>query len=208
MKPVVVLIGRPNVGKSTLFNALTRSRAAIVADQPGVTRDRQFGDGRVGDRPYLVVDTGGLTSAAQGIAALMSAQTRQAMDEGDAVVFVVDGRAGPSADDFAIAGQLRRLGRPVTLAVNKAEGLDPSVAVAEFHALGLGEPVAISSAHGEGLAVLMQRVLAPLPQVAEAVAPGSASCQGPSPLTRVTRMRVTTPGGGSGIGGKGVPGPT
>ncbi len=171
MKPVVVLIGRPNVGKSTLFNALTRSRAAIVADQPGVTRDRQFGDGRVGDRPYLVVDTGGLTSAAQGIAALMSAQTRQAMDEGDAVVFVVDGRAGPSADDFAIAGQLRRLGRPVTLAVNKTEGLDPSVAVAEFHALGLGEPVAISSAHGEGLAVLMQRVLAPLPQVAEAVAP-------------------------------------
>jgi len=167
MKPVVVLIGRPNVGKSTLFNALTRRRDAIVADQPGVTRDRQYGDGRVGDRPYLVVDTGGLTTEAGGIPALMSAQTRQAMDEGDAIVFVVDGRSGPGAGDRDIAQQLRRLGKRVTLAVNKTEGLDPSAAVAEFFSLGLGDPVAVSAAHGVGLDALMARVLQPLPVVSE-----------------------------------------
>jgi GTP-binding protein len=171
MKPVVVLVGRPNVGKSTLFNALTRSRAAIVADQPGVTRDRQYGDGRVGDRPYLVVDTGGLTDASQGIAALMSAQTHQAIDEADAVVLVVDGRAGPTGDDREIAAQLRRLGKRLTLAVNKTEGQEAASAVAEFHALGLGEPLAVSSAHGSGLEALMARVLAPLPRVSAGEAP-------------------------------------
>jgi len=166
MKPVVVLVGRPNVGKSTLFNVLTRSRAAIVADVPGVTRDRQYGDGRVGDRPYLVVDTGGLvTDAHTGIPALMSAQTRQAIDEADAIVFVVDGRAGPTGDDREIASHLRRLGKPVTLAVNKTEGLEPATAVAEFHALGLGGPQAISAAHDQGIELLMRRVLEPLPQV-------------------------------------------
>jgi len=165
MKPVVVLVGRPNVGKSTLFNVLTRSRAAIVADEPGVTRDRQYGDGRVGDRAYLVVDTGGLATATQsGIAALMTAQTRQAIDEADAIVFVVDGRAGPTADDREIAGQLRKLGKPVTLAVNKVEGLDSATAVAEFHSLGLGDPQAISSAHGQGIEALMRHVLFPLPR--------------------------------------------
>ena len=111
MKPVVVLVGRPNVGKSTLFNALTRRRDAIVADQPGVTRDRQYGEGRVGDRPYLVVDTGGLATQAQGIAALMTAQTRQAMDEADAIVYVVDGRSGPTSDDREIAQLLRTLAK-------------------------------------------------------------------------------------------------
>jgi GTP-binding protein len=171
MKPVVVLVGRPNVGKSTLFNALTRTRAAIVADEPGVTRDRQYGDGRVGDRPYLVVDTGGLAGETQEFSALMSVQTRQAMDEADAIVFVTDGRAGPGAGDHEIAAQLRRLGRPVTVAVNKSEGVEAASAVAEFFALGLGEPQAVSAAHGEGLDLLMQRVLAPLPQVEEAVAP-------------------------------------
>jgi GTP-binding protein len=168
MKPVVVLVGRPNVGKSTLFNALTRSRAAIVADEPGVTRDRQYGDGRVGDRPYLVVDTGGLSSKAQGMAALMSAQTRQAIDEADAIVFVVDGRTGLSADDREIAAQLRKQGKPVTVAVNKCEGLEAAASVSEFHALGLGEPLPVSSAHGHGIERLMAQVLAPLPQVAEA----------------------------------------
>ncbi|HWR87544.1 MAG TPA: ribosome biogenesis GTPase Der, partial [Acidiferrobacterales bacterium] len=167
MKPVVVLVGRPNVGKSTLFNALTRRRDAIVADQPGVTRDRQYGEGRVGDRPYLVVDTGGLATQAQGIAALMTAQSRQAMDEADAIVFVVDGRAGPSGDDREIAQILRRLGKPVTLAVNKTEGQEPDSAATEFFALGLGDPHAISAAHGEGLDALMSCVLAPLPQVSE-----------------------------------------
>jgi len=179
MKPVVVLIGRPNVGKSTLFNALTRRRDAIVADQPGVTRDRQYGDGRIGDRPYLVVDTGGLATQAQGIAALMSAQSRQAMNEADAIVFVVDGRNGPNADDQEIARNLRRLGKSVTLAVNKTEGQEPGSAAAEFFTLGLGEPAAISAAHGEGLDALMSRVLTPLPQVGET-----------SPLDDVPRIAV------------------
>lgn len=171
MKPVVVLVGRPNVGKSTLFNALTRTRAAIVADEPGVTRDRQYGDGRVGDRPYLLVDTGGLAGETQDLSALMSAQTRQAMDEADAIVFITDGRAGPSAGDREIATLLRRLGKPVVTAVNKSEGVDAATAVAEFFSLGLGEPLAISSAHGDGLERLMNRVLAPLPQVVEEAAP-------------------------------------
>ena len=176
MKPVVVLVGRPNVGKSTLFNALTRTRAAIVADEPGVTRDRQYGDGRVGDRAYLVVDTGGLSSKAQGMAALMSAQARQAIDEADAIVFVVDGRAGLSADDREIAVQLRRTGKPVTVAVNKCEGLENAALASDFHALGLGEPLAISSAHGAGLESLMARVLAPLPQVSELSVPSDVPC--------------------------------
>ena len=171
MKPVVVLVGRPNVGKSTLFNALTRRRDAIVADQPGVTRDRQYGEGRVGDRPYLVVDTGGLATQAQGISALMSAQTHQAMNEADAIVFVVDGRSGPTSDDREIAQRLRRLGKAVTVAVNKTEGQELGSAAAEFFALGLDEPVPISAAHAEGLDALMSRVLAPLLQVSEAEAP-------------------------------------
>lgn len=171
MKPVVVLVGRPNVGKSTLFNALTRRRDAIVADQPGVTRDRQYGEGRVGDRPYLVVDTGGLAAQTQGISALMSAQTHQAMNEADAIVFVVDGRSGPTSDDREIAQRLRRLGKPVTLAVNKTEGQEFGSAGSEFFALGLGDPAPISAAHAEGLDALMSRVLVPLPLVSETEAP-------------------------------------
>jgi len=171
MKPVVVLVGRPNVGKSTLFNALTRSRAAIVADEPGVTRDRQYGDGRIGDRPYLVVDTGGLAGETQLLSDLMTAQTRQAIEEADAVVLVTDGRTGPIAGDREIAALLRRLGKPVSVAVNKCEGLDPATAIAEFFAMGLGEPLAVSAAHGEGLPRLMQQVLAPLPRLDEAEMP-------------------------------------
>jgi len=171
MKPVVVLVGRPNVGKSTLFNALTRTRSAIVADEPGVTRDRQYGDGRVGDRPYLVVDTGGLAGEAHDMSVLMSAQTHQAMDEADAVVLVVDGRSGPVAGDQEIAAQLRRLGKPVTVAVNKCEGRDPATAIAEFFMLGLGEPLPLSATHGTGLDSLMRQVLAPLPHVEAGEAP-------------------------------------
>lgn len=171
MKPVVVLVGRPNVGKSTLFNALTRTRAAIVADEPGVTRDRQYGDGRVGDRPYLVVDTGGLSSQAQGMAALMSEQTHQAIEEADAIIFLLDGRAGLNADDRVISERLRRLGKSVTVAVNKTEGFENAAAVSDFHALGLGAPLAISSAHGAGLEALMHRALASLPSVAETEVP-------------------------------------
>ena len=171
MKPVVVLVGRPNVGKSTLFNALTRTRAAIVADEPGVTRDRQYGDGRVGDRPYLVVDTGGLAGESQALSALMTAQTREAMNEADAIVFVTDGRSGPVGGDQEIASLLRRLGKPVTVAVNKSEGIVAASATAEFFALGLGDPLAVSAAHGEGLEQLMRQVLAPLPRVEEVAAP-------------------------------------
>ena len=174
MKPVVVLVGRPNVGKSTLFNRLTRSRAAIVADVPGLTRDRQYGNGVIGDRPYWVVDTGGITEritpdapAPTTLSALTAEQTRVAVNEADAVIFLLDGRAGPVGADREIADALRRLNKPVTVAVNKLEGADAAVALAEFHRLGLGEPQAISGAHGDGVADLMDRVLSPLPRVAE-----------------------------------------
>ena len=170
MKPVVVIVGRPNVGKSTLFNRLTRSRAAIVADEPGVTRDRQYGNGRMGDRPYYVVDTGGIaqarnTHSGDPLRELMEAQVQQALVEADAVVFLADVREGIMPLDREIATDLRRLGKPITLAVNKAEGMNTDVAAVEFHALGLGDPWPISSAHGEGVEELIEHVLAPLPNV-------------------------------------------
>lgn len=165
MKPVVTLVGRPNVGKSTLFNRLTRSRDALVADLPGLTRDRIYGDGKMGDRPYIVVDTGGLTSQAEGIAGHMADQARQAMQEADVILFLVDGRAGLTSGDEDIAAHLRGLGKRVVLTVNKSEGADPDLIAAEFQRLGLGQPQAISSAHGEGIAELMEHVLAGLPDV-------------------------------------------
>ena len=176
MKPVVVLVGRPNVGKSTLFNRLTRSRLAIVADAPGLTRDRQYGDGRLGDRPYFVVDTGGvvasLASAKKNseMTAHVAAQVRAALAEADAVILIVDGREGVHSIDRELTSDLRRQGKPVWVTVNKTEGRDPDTAAAEFYALGLGEPLAISAAHGEGVTELMQRVLATLP-VAEEIEP-------------------------------------
>ena len=153
MLPTLVIVGRPNVGKSTLFNRLTRTRAALVADFPGLTRDRHYGRGRVGDRPFLVVDTGGFEPVAKdGILHEMAKQTRQAIAEADVVIFLVDGRAGLTPQDKTIADLLRRSGRPVVLAVNKAEGLAPERAAAEFYELGLGEPHPISSAHGDNVA--------------------------------------------------------
>jgi GTP-binding protein len=169
MPPTIVLVGRPNVGKSTLFNRLTKTRDALVHDLPGLTRDRHYGHGRVGDRPYLVVDTGGFEPVADsGILFEMARQTLQAVDEADAIVFLVDGRGGLTPQDKLIAERLRRTGRPVWLAVNKTEGMPPDSAVAEFHELGLGEPHAISGAHGEGVRELMDRVLADFPPEAEA----------------------------------------
>ena len=168
MLPTVVLVGRPNVGKSTLFNRLTRSRAAIVADTPGVTRDRHFGRGRMGDRPYLVVDTGGFEpQPSEGLQQSMADQTLQAISEGDAVVLLTDAREGLTIQDERIAQYLRTTGRPVLLCANKAEGLDRALAAAEFHALGLGEPWPISAAHGEGVPALVEALLGVLPRQAE-----------------------------------------
>ncbi len=160
MLPVVALVGRPNVGKSTLFNALTRTRDAIVADVPGVTRDRQYGYGKVGPAPYVVIDTGGIVEQPAGIEAPMRVQTARAVDEADHLVFIVDARAGVTPQDHFIARELRRSGKRVVLAANKAEGLDSDVAVADFHALGFGEPLPLSAAHGQGARELMEAVLA------------------------------------------------
>jgi GTP-binding protein len=160
MLPVVALVGRPNVGKSTLFNALTGTRDALVADIPGLTRDRQYGYGLFEPQRYIVVDTGGLVASPRGIEQLMAQQTRRAMAEADHIVFLVDGRAGLQASDRFIADLLRRSGKPVTVAVNKGEGRDADVAAAEFHELGLGAPIVISAAHRQGLQELLECVLA------------------------------------------------
>ena len=164
MLPTLVLVGRPNVGKSTLFNRLTGTRDALVHDMPGMTRDRHYGRGRLGGKPYLVVDTGGLEPVAkEGIMAEMARQTLQAIDEADAIIFLVDARAGLTPQDQVIADRLRRASCPVLLAVNKAEGMNRAVVTAEFHELALGEPLAVSSAHGDGIADLVAEALAPFP---------------------------------------------
>jgi GTPase len=164
MLPVIALVGRPNVGKSTLFNQLTRSRDALVADFPGLTRDRQYGPGRVGGFAYMVVDTGGLSGEAETLDDLMARQTRQAIDESDVVIFMVDGRAGLTAADEAIARDLRTRGKQVVLVVNKTDGVDADQAMAEFHALGFGTARAIAATHGRGVAGLMDAVRELLPE--------------------------------------------
>jgi len=164
MKPVVALVGRPNVGKSTLFNRLTRRRNAIVVDVPGVTRDRHYGEGLLGGRSCIVIDTGGLQPESDdGIYVEMARQTEQAIVEADAVILVTDARAGLTPGDRAIAEKLRRLKERVWIAANKSEGLDAETAAAEFHELGLGSPVAISAAHGNRVGELMEEVLRPFP---------------------------------------------
>jgi GTP-binding protein len=164
MKPIVVLVGRPNVGKSTLFNRLTRSRDAIVHDMPGLTRDRHYGRGRMGEKPFIVVDTGGFEPVAKdGILSEMARQAQEAISEADVVIFVVDGRAGLAPQDKRIAKLLRERGAPVWLAVNKTEGMQEDIAVSEFHEMGLGTPHAISAAHGEGVRQLIEDALAPFP---------------------------------------------
>ncbi len=171
-KPVVALVGRANVGKSTLFNRLTRSRAALVANFPGLTRDRHYGEGRLGDRPYLVVDTGGFEPIAkEGVVVEMARQTQQAIAEADVIIFLVDARAGLSAQDHDIANLLRRIGRPVLLAANKAEGMRHGTSLMEFHELGLGELHAISASHGDGVGELVAEALSHLPDVSEDKAP-------------------------------------
>jgi GTP-binding protein len=167
VKPVLAVVGRPNVGKSTLFNRLTRSRDAIVHDLPGVTRDRHYGEGRAGERRFIAIDTGGFEPRAdEGILVEMARQAEQAIAEADAVIFVVDARAGLTPGDRDIATRLRRH-KHVWLAVNKAEGMQPDIAVADFHELGIGSPAPISAAHGEGIRELLDAVLAPFPEAQE-----------------------------------------
>ncbi|MEO8003634.1 MAG: ribosome biogenesis GTPase Der [Betaproteobacteria bacterium] len=164
MKPTIVLVGRPNVGKSTLFNRMTRSRHALVADIPGLTRDRHYGHGDSGEKAFLVVDTGGFEPVAkEGIYREMARQTRQAVDEGDAVLLLVDARQGLTPLDRQIALELRKSARKLWLVVNKAEGLGHETAAAEFHELGLGTPLTISASHGEGVHDLVDIVLEEFP---------------------------------------------
>ena len=168
MKPVIALVGRPNVGKSTLFNRLTKSRDAIVADFAGLTRDRHYGDRRLGDREFIVIDTGGFEpDSSTGIVKEMAKQTKQAVAEADAVIFVVDIRLGLSAHDSDIARYLRSVNKRVHLAVNKAEGMSESPLLAEFHELGMGDPHPISSAHGQGIRSLLDAVLEPFEDTSE-----------------------------------------
>jgi GTP-binding protein len=163
MKPVLALVGRPNVGKSTLFNRLTKTRDAIVADFAGLTRDRHYGNGHQGKHEFIVIDTGGFEpDAATGIYKEMAKQTRQAVAEADVVIFVVDAREGISAQDYEIAKYLRRLGKPCVLTANKAEGMKEGAQLVEFFELGLGDVLPVSAAHGQGIRDLVELALAPL----------------------------------------------
>lgn len=164
MKPVVALVGRPNVGKSTLFNCLTRSRDALVADQPGLTRDRKYGEGRVGDYPYLVVDTGGLSGEKEGIDELMAGQVWLAVEEADVVLFMVDARDGLVAGDLEIAKRLRAIDKPVHLVVNKIDGAELSIVISDFYQLGLGNPLGITASQRGGVRDLMEEVLPEPPE--------------------------------------------
>jgi GTP-binding protein len=179
MLPIVAIVGRPNVGKSTLFNVLTRTRDAIIADVAGVTRDRQYGYARLGAVPCVLIDTGGLIDKASGIEALMRAQTEKAVDEADRIIFLADARAGLTTQDRNIATELRRCGKPVTLAINKAEGLDADMVAADFQVLGFGAPHAIASGHGQGCRELIDTVL-------EGLTPGS----GPADDTSAIRVAI------------------
>ena len=161
MLPVIALIGSPNVGKSTLFNRLTKSRDALVADYPGLTRDRQYGYGRIGPTPYLLIDTGGISGGEEGIQELMAQQTIQAIKEADALIVLVDGRSGVSAADKHIVDLNRLYSKKVWIVVNKTEGLDLDMAVAEFHEFGFSEPLAISASHGDRVSALMEEILKP-----------------------------------------------
>src|SRR3954471_2819039 len=163
MKPVMALVGRPNVGKSTLFNRLTKSRDAIVADFAGLTRDRHYGNAKQGRYEFIVIDTGGFEPTAEsGIYSEMAKQTRQAVAEADVVVFVVDARAGLSAQDYDIADYLRKLGKQTLLAANKAEGMQEGAQLSEFYELGLGEVLPVSAAHGQGIRSLVETAFDPL----------------------------------------------
>jgi GTPase len=190
MKPVIALVGRPNVGKSTLFNRLTKTRDAIVADFAGLTRDRHYGNGKQGVHEFIVIDTGGFEpDAAPGIYKEMAKQTRQAVAEADVVIFVVDARAGISAQDHEIAKYLRKLGKPCVLVANKAEGMVAGTQLVEFFELGLGEVIAVSAAHGQGIKPLVEFALSTL-KVADTAEPEAQSDPGVIKLAVAGRPNV------------------
>jgi GTP-binding protein len=164
MLPVIALVGRPNVGKSTLFNYLTKSREALVADFPGLTRDRQYGRVKRGARDCLVVDTGGITDSADGIESFARKQVQIALEEADVIFFLVDAREGISSGDYDIADELRKLGKPIVLVTNKTDGIDAQAAMVDFYSLALGEPVKISATHGRGIFELLALVDELLPE--------------------------------------------
>ena len=166
--PVIALVGRPNVGKSTLFNYLTRTRDALVADYPGLTRDRKYGRVKRGDRPYLLVDTGGITDDVEGIDSVAKRQVQLALEEADAVLFLVDAREGMNSADEAISAMLRKLDKPVILVTNKIDGINADIATVDFYRLGIGEPISIAATHGRGVNELLQNVSAILPEEVEA----------------------------------------
>lgn len=165
MVPVVAIVGRPNVGKSTLFNVLTKTREALVVDLPGVTRDRQYGEGKVGERSFIVIDTGGFSTEENGIEFLAAEQSWRAVEEADVVLFLVDARSGLLPSDSAIAKSLRIKNKKIFLVVNKTDGLQPDVAISDFFSLGFGEPIPISASHGQGINGLIGSALASFPEV-------------------------------------------
>jgi GTP-binding protein len=185
MLPVIALVGRPNVGKSTIFNVLTGTRDALVADEPGVTRDRKYGYGQAAGHRFIVIDTGGLIESPRGIEQPMATQTLRAIEEADRVVFVVDGREGLTTADHFVAGVIRRSGKAALVAVNKSEDRDEDIAVAEFHALGLGVPRALSAAHSRGVAELVESLF-------EGVEPPPAEAE-PAPTDSVRVCVVGRP---------------
>ena len=172
MVPVIALVGRPNVGKSTLFNRLTKSRDAIVAEYAGLTRDRQYGEAKWQGRTYIVIDTGGLTGDEEGIDAKMAEQSLQAMQEADAVMFMVDARAGMTPGDRMIAEHLRKMNKRHFLVANKVDSIDPDIARAEFSPLGLGDALPIAAAHGRGISHMLEQALGVFPKDNAEVAEG------------------------------------
>ena len=191
MKPVLALVGRPNVGKSTLYNRLTKTRDAIVADLPGLTRDRHYGSARLGKREFIVIDTGGFEPRAEaGIYREMAKQTRQAVAEADVVLFVLDARSGLSAQDHDIANYLRKLGKPCLLVANKAEGMLGTAQWSEFYELGLGEVLPVSAAHGQGVREMLEAALDRLPLTEAAVAVPAEADEGVIRLAVAGRPNV------------------
>ncbi len=177
MTPVIALVGRPNVGKSTLFNCFTKTRDALVADWPGLTRDRKYGEGVLGDRPYIVVDTGGVSGYEQGLDNEMAEQSYQAIEEADFVLFMVDARAGVTASDLSLARYLRTSGKPMMLVVNKVDGLPEDTVLADFYEMGMGEPVPLAASHNRGVTSLITQVMDRFPD-AEAIDPDELEGKG------------------------------